>query len=111
MNQEQLLDHVAELLRSAAQERPGAVLLYFDDDFKTVSIDATFGDPAKFLACYNTGVILNGLPPSEWLKLSKQVWACKSTSTPTIKIPPLGSDARGKPGRKPKLQDEDPKTG
>lgn len=106
MNQEQLINHVAELLRTAAETKPGAVLLYFDEEFKTIGLDTTLSNTAVFINAYNTGAILNGLPPSEWLKLSRQVWACKSTNPDHMKFPGLAGSERGRPGRRPKPPDE-----
>jgi hypothetical protein len=111
MNQEQLLDHVADLLKTEAEKGPGTLLLVFTDDFHVLRLDIAVGDIGTLLGFFDANKVIANLPPSVWLELSKKVWACKSSTTGSIKFPPQPPAGSGKPGRKPKPQDEDPKTG
>ena len=111
MNQEQLLDHVAELLKTEAEKGPGTLLLVFTDDFHVLRLDIAAGDIGTLLSFFDANKVNANLPPSVWLELSKKVWACKSTPSGSIKFPGPPGIPAGKPGRKPKPTDEDPKTG
>lgn len=111
MNQEQLLDHVATMLKEQALKSPGAILLVFDEGFKVYSTGFSLAENEKVVAVFDGEKVKTGLLPSAWLDLAKKVWACKSTPSGSIKFPPQPPAAVGKPGRRPKPQDEDPKTG
>jgi len=111
MNQEQLLDHVAELLRTEAEKGPGTLLLVFTDDFHVLRLDIAVGDIGTLLGFFDAGKVGSGLAPSSWLELSKKVWSCKSAPTSSIKFPGQPTAGGGKPGRRPKPPDEPPKTG
>jgi hypothetical protein len=111
MNQEQLLDHVADLLKTEASNKPGVLLLVFDSDWKVLYVEAHLSPEAKVIDAFDTTRINSGLPPSAWLELSKKVWACKSSSPSSIKFPGLSSSVRGKPGRRSTPEIEPPKSG
>jgi len=111
VNQEQLLDHVAELLKSEAEKGPGLILLIHDGEFRVYHLTEQISPEAVVLGLYGVDTIKRGLAPSAWLSLAKKVWACKSAPTSSIKFPGQPGGERGKPGRKPKPQDEPPRTG
>jgi hypothetical protein len=111
MNQEQLLDHVAELLKEQALKGPGMILLVFSDEFKVYSTGFSLPENEKIVAIFDAAKVTTGLVPSAWLEIAKKVWACKSTSSSSIKFPQQPGGERGKPGRKPKPTDEPPKVG
>jgi hypothetical protein len=111
MNQEQLLDHVAELLKTEAEKGPGMLLLIHKDEFKVYHLTETIDPDAVVLGVFGVEVVKRGLAPSTWLGLAKKVWACKSQPSGAIKFPGQPGIPTGKPGRKPKPQDEPPKVG
>jgi hypothetical protein len=106
MNQEQLLDHVAELITGAAKEGPGAIMLLFKDDFTILRLKEELDPDAIVVHIFNSKSVIDGLSPSTWMKIAKEIWACKSSSSSTIKFPaPAGVPGR-KPGRKPQTPDD-----
>jgi hypothetical protein len=111
LNQEQLLDHVAELLHKAAEEHPNGLILLFDEDFKVYKIPMSIYPHEKILGVFDAAQVKTGLPPSVWLDLAKKVWACKSSTPGSIKFPGQPSAGGGKPGRKKQPKDEDPQVG
>lgn len=109
MNQEQLLDHVAGLIKQEAQKGKGTIMLLFKEDFFVLRLFEELDPDAVVIHIFNSISFLEGLAPSVWLKIAKLVWACKCPAPNTIKFPVPPSAGAGKPRRKPKLNDEPPK--
>jgi hypothetical protein len=108
MNQEQLLDNVAELLKTEAERGPGTLLLVHENDFKIYHLSETLETGTVVLGVFSVDFVKGGLSPSTWLGLAKKVWACKSAPTASIKFPGQTSAGGGKHGHKPKPTDESP---
>jgi hypothetical protein len=92
MTQDQLLDQVCELITAEAKKGPGTLLLLYDTDFKVMRIPKFDVPGTKLIETFDCERIQQGLPPSNWLGLSRQLWtiySSKTDKTHTIKLPTL----------------------
>lgn len=92
MTQEQLLDKVCELVTNEAKKGPGTILLLHDEDFTVMRIPKFTPATTKLIETFDCETITQGLPPSKWLSLSRQLWAAfcsKTNKSGTIKLPAL----------------------
>lgn len=87
MNQPEVLDHVAKLLLDESSKGSGTLILLYDTDYRIVRFDAPLGENTAILGVFDTEKLKKGLPPSEWLGLSKKLWAVVSSKGKTIKLP------------------------
>jgi hypothetical protein len=111
MNQEQLLDQVAELINNYSDAGIGLVLLLYKDDFSVIFLPAEIDSEQNIVEVFRSSDIRTGLPPSRWFSLSKKLWALKSKPVDSIKFPGHPSSVRGKPGRRSTPEIEPPKSG
>jgi hypothetical protein len=111
MNQEQLLDHVAELVRNEAKNGPGAILLLYKDNFSILRLPYPIDPDAIVVHVFNSKAVIDELAPSAWLKLSKEIWTCFSSkphANGTLKFP---TSVGGKAARRKPPEPESPKSG
>lgn len=74
MNQEQILDGVAEQLKKEAETHTGTLLVCFTDDIKMHRIHIKTEEIGTVLGIYDANKVKAGLPPSAWLELGKKIW-------------------------------------
>jgi len=101
MNQDQLIDHISDLLKSGSEKGPGILLLCFKEDFSVLHVKEKINPDTQILTIIDSETFRAGLTPSLWINLARKVWACKCTKTNTIPFGNPKSKAKKDPNTTP----------